>query len=149
MQRNRSRKCDFSLYRPLQSLVRMSLASSIAIRYLKHGIGPNISCPTDSFVIQTAIDALGIGTGGGGGRWRGRVALLRMSGVTKYKRPSEMWGKRSKDATVYLVPTDSALFFDSERLRPIAVITRQGEAPTRPKVATCSACPFTRRALLI
>ena len=130
MQRNRSRKCDFTLYRPLQNLVRMSLASSIAIRYLKHGIGPNISCPTDSFVIQTAVDALGIGTGEGGGRgrWRGRVALLRMSGVTKYKRPSEMWGKRSKDATVYFVPTDSALFFDSERLRPIAVITRQGEA---------------------
>ena len=65
--------------------------------------------------------------------------MLRMSGVTKYKRPSEMWGKRSKDATVYFVPTDSALFFDSERLRPIAVITRQGEAPTRPKVATCIA----------
>ena len=43
----------------------MSLASSIAIRYLKHGIGPNISCPTDSFVIQTAVDAFGFGIGRG------------------------------------------------------------------------------------
>ena len=59
----------------------MSLASSIAIRYLKHGIGPNISCPTDSFVIQTAVDAFGFGIGrsaveeaGGGAAREGGLA---------------------------------------------------------------------------
>ena len=60
----------------------LPVASSAVFCVLKHGIGPNVACPTDS-LYKLQLMHLGQAEAGGG---------LRLSGLTKYKRPTQKCG---------------------------------------------------------